>query len=194
MSQKAQQLSARPYTISLLASASLERPIVGAWVVVTEATGTFTIALDGGDPIAIEKGLALYIDDGEEPFKSINVADTSGAANTITLYVGQGNIIDRRFVPANSLPAPPVLDSIADVTLAATATTLILAASADRREALIHNLDAGTEVRIGDSGAGATNGLPLAADATLSLNTSGAIHGYNPSGAGVDIAVVSFEE
>lgn len=82
------------------------------------------------------------------------------------------------------------LDSIADVSLVAAVTTAILAADGTRREAIITNLAGNAQTfRIGDVGAGATNGTPLPPGATIVLTTTAEISGFNPGGAAESVAV-----
>jgi hypothetical protein len=84
-----------------------------------------------------------------------------------------------------------VLNSVADVTLAATATTQILPGLASRLCALISNKVGNTQTfRIGDASAGATRGVELAPGGSISIETTEAIYGYNPGGAGEDVGAI----
>jgi hypothetical protein len=88
-----------------------------------------------------------------------------------------------------------VLNSAADVTLAATATTQILPALAVRMCALISNKTSNTQTfRIGDASAGATRGVELAPGQSISIETTEAIFGYNPGGAGENVGVIWTED
>jgi hypothetical protein len=88
-----------------------------------------------------------------------------------------------------------VLNSVADVTLAATSTTQILGMVAARFCALICNLAANTQrFRIGDISTGATRGVELAPGESISIETTEAIYGYNPGGSGEAVSVIWTEE
>lgn len=89
-----------------------------------------------------------------------------------------------------SISTPTTLDSIADVSLVLAVTTQILAADATRKEAIISNLAGNTQTfRIGDSGAAAANGTPLPPGATIILETTAEIHGFNPGAVSESVAV-----
>jgi hypothetical protein len=76
------------------------------------------------------------------------------------------------------------LNSAADVNMGAGATTQILPSLASRLCALITNKSGNTQTfRIGDSNAGATRGVELVPGASISIETTEAIYGYNPGGA-----------
>jgi hypothetical protein len=116
---------------------------------------------------------------------------TSATAQTIQAAISRQRVeydrlsgsIDAEIIPGTTF------NSVADVALAAAATTLILAANADRKEAIISNLLANAStMRIGDAGAAAANGIPLAPGETIVLTTSGEIRGFNP-GAIQSVAV-----
>lgn len=87
------------------------------------------------------------------------------------------------------------IDSVADVSLAATATTLISAADANRRELMIANLASNTQtLRIGDSGCGAANGIPLAPGERITIVNQAAVYGYNPGAGAQLVAVLSIKD
>ena len=130
-----------------------------------------TFAAEG---VALGKGVLLQGDDGTDRH---NVAvDTDGH-----LQVDE--------VKAS------ILNSAADVTLAATATTQIVGALATRLCVLISNKKTNTQTfRIGDSNAGAVRGVELAPGQSISIETTEAIYGYNPGGSGENVGVVWTED
>jgi hypothetical protein len=132
-----------------------------------------TFVAEGG---ALGKGVLLQGDDGVDRH---NVAvDASGNV--------QVDIIDE--------PKATTLNSVADVVLAATATTQILGALATRLCALISNKKSNTQTfRIGDASAGASRGVSLAPGQSISIETTEAIHGYNP-GANEVVSVIWTED
>jgi hypothetical protein len=75
-------------------------------------------------------------------------------------------------------------NSVADVTLIATSTTQIVAALTTRLCTLISNKRTNTQTfRIGDSNVNASRGAELAPGESISIETNGAIYGYNPGGS-----------
>lgn len=136
------------------------------------------------------------------PYSQIYITHAAQAGETITLLYAveedpsQISIMNPSlFTQEVDLTKATVLDTVADVTLAAAATTQILAANADRRAAFISNLvgNANT-MRIGDNNAGATRGIPLAPGETIIVSSTEAIYGYNPGGAGEDVGVMWTED
>jgi len=177
-----------------------------------EIGGTFLWAIDASD-LAAEMEIRLNSPRSDKmtwkksqwiskaPFGRIIVTNAAQAGKSITLAYtieGKDNIIVGNPADAASevtVTKSNTLDSHGDVTLAATATTLILAADTDRREIIITNLVGNPEtLRIGDSGAAAANGDPLAPGETIILTTTDAVYGYNPGGAGQDVTVIETKE
>jgi hypothetical protein len=121
---------------------------------------------------------------------------------TVTLgFASEPGRVDWDADPATQLLATavniagnPAFDSIDDVTLTASSTTEILGSDNARREAIISNPIGNTQTfRIGDSGAGATNGILLPPGGTIILATTAEIHGYNPGGGDEDVAVAELK-
>ena len=85
-------------------------------------------------------------------------------------------------------------NSVADVELIATSTTQIVGALTTRLCTLISSKRTNTQTfRIGDANVGATRGVELAPGESISIETNGAIYGYNP-GATESILVLLREE
>lgn len=134
-------------------------------------------------------------------FSRIYVSNDAQAGKTLDLlYVTERDLsrfeISNPAIAYNSvgLANAQVLESIADVTCNAAATTLILAANANRRCAMITNLSTNiSTLRIGDAGAAATNGLPIAPGTTVSISTTDDIYAYNP-GVAQNVAVTYTED
>lgn len=163
----------------------------GRQIVVVEATAAFLLSVDQEPFVELEKSFTLQLADDQE-FKSVRVRNESGAPNTIKLQIGFTNIRDGRLGVTGGVEIAPhgTLDSLPDVSLLTTATTQILAADTSRKEAIISNLATNTVTfRIGDSGAGAANGIPLPPGATIVLTTSAEIQGHNPTAGAESVAV-----
>lgn len=149
------------------------------------------------DPIRYRLGLFIR----GVPFSRIYVTNPAQAGETITLFyaVEEMSKIEienpsLRFTEIDITKAS-VLNSATDVTLAAASTTQILAANAARRFAIIGNLTANAQIlRIADSNAAAARGQELAPGESITIETTEAIYGYNPGGAGQDVSVVWTED
>ena len=178
------------WSVTLAANGFRHYDITGDFITILEADSDLSVSFDGLPPVQIEKGISIVF---EGIYTSFDITDVSGGSNVIEFYAGFNRIEDKRFIPTEALPAPPTFDSLADVTLANAATTVILAADSTRREAIISNTGSAT-VRIGDTSAAAANGIPLAANATIILDTQGAISGRNDTGGAIVVAVSVTQE
>ena len=167
----------------------------------TTAVLTVNVYRDGeqiANHVGVQQGFAWEsIGDDGLPLYFDYLELTSAAAQTIKLTVGAG----RAYNDATSgnvtatLVKPTTLSDTADVALAAAATTLILAASATRRTATITNLASNTKTfRIGAATAGAGRGAPLAPGASIEIEGTAAVYGYNPAGAIESVAVLTVSD
>lgn len=121
----------------------------------------------------------------------------SAVAQSMQIGVGLGRLSND--APSGNVTATIVknttLDSLADVSLAAGATTLIAAADATRRKLRVGSLTGNVNIfRIGDNGAGAANGEELAPGEWKEIETSGAVYGFNPGGAAQSVSVVAIKD
>lgn len=173
------------FVIGLNAGQTLQMDVVGTYYRVLKASAPLSVATDNGDLQNIAQGIGEHTQDA---FTRLYVY--SASAQTVEIAVSFGRIDDARL----SLSAPvdiasaTAITTAADVALAATATSLIKAATAGRKEIIISNLGSNT-VRVGDINAGAARGQPLEPAQSLTLNTSAAVYAYNP-GAGTNAVSV----
>jgi len=150
-------------------------------------------------PITFQKGMMMR----GVPFSRLFITHAAQAGESITLIIaveGESEIKERRRIQvenaaegytAVTLAKATDLQTIADVTLGAAATTQILAANALRRVVFISNLIGNTQTfRIGDNNAAAARGVPLAPGETIIVSGTDTIYGYNPGAAGEDVAVM----
>ncbi len=148
-----------------------------------------------GDAENVQAGFRISAADlGVSGFGSVDV--TSAAAQTVTAIISTVPVDYDRLTGSIAVTTTPpgTLDSLADDSVAAATTELIAAADTDRHELIITNLAANTATfRIGDSGAGAANGVPLAPGETLVLNTSAAVYAYNPGAAAQTLAITAIK-
>jgi hypothetical protein len=164
---------------------SVELAGQGRYVVCTSATADFRLAVDDQPPSLFFQGAELLLAPEDADFTSLTLSNDSASAVTVTLFVGFGQIRDRRSVVSGSIfTGGDTLASSADYSHSGSGTEQILAANANRREALIYN-DTGATIRVGDSNAGASRGYPLAAGNGLVLATSAAIYAYSSPGGSI---------
>jgi|GEM_PF-6766533 len=169
----------------------------GDLVAALAATGGMEVAFGEGAFIPLDVGQTVSFQEGEG-FSFVRVKDTSGAANTVDLYVGRGEFFDLRFSATGTLTtresAPDTLTTGATVSALNAAATELAAANALRREIMLVNTDAAATVYVGGaSGALAGEGIPVLAGQSLTLQSSAAVYARNDSGAPVAVAVAEME-
>ena len=175
-------------TITIAAGAAVNRSRSGIYVSCLSSPAAFRFALDD-EPLAdFEQGLTVV---GDRPFSKIRMRNPSGGPITVQLAYGRGEIVDSRLTvsaPLN-LTKATTLDTVADVLCPNLAATVVAAALATRRRALIQNVDPVATVRIGDASVTATRGLRLGPGERIVFETTEAISVRNDSGSTVPIAV-----
>lgn len=182
------------YTELVPMSAGVTRSFQGVarYLYVFSASGSFEVSLDGGPLFVMNVAVGLKFDQG---FSKIRFKDTSGSNNTIFYAITNGEIDDRRLTVSGSINATVtsggMLASVADVSLAAAATTQIVGSNANRKGVLITNLACNAEtIRLGDADIGVNRGLPVAVGVTAYMETQAAVHCYNPHTDSLDVAVL----
>ena len=132
--------------------------------------------------------------DLQDTYSRVTLINNGASQMTITVALANGKITDDRLTVSGSVNVAPIgavtTPTTADVAIAATTTTLVKAANANRREIMISNLLAnGTVVRVGDASTGAARGMEIPVGGTAILSSAAAIYVYNPSAAGINIGV-----
>ncbi len=174
------------YTYTLAAGEVVSITTDAAFVACLDATLDFKIGFDGGPRTAFKKGLTYR---APVPVKSVQVENNSGAANTITLGLGRGDIRDGRLVIAGALTTKPAATSYTDkgaVSALAGANTALLAVNTARKEAVIYN-DGASVIYVRGDATAAAGGVGLAPGATLVLETTAALYAYNPGASAVSV-------
>lgn len=149
------------------------------------------------DPIPYKRGLMIrgarfdkiYVSNASQPGASITLAYTTEREGRVQVEnpAAQFNDVD--------LSKAGGLATTADVSIATVTTAQVLAANANRREAVITNLQTNaSEVRVGDSNAGVTRGTPLQPGDSIVLTTTAAIHVYNADAAAQSVALLETED
>lgn len=149
------------------------------------------LRFDDGPQITRQQG------EGNRVYYS-RVSVTASAACQVTLQCGYGYATDSRAsiaVGTISTPITPALHNpaVADVVLAAGATTAILAADPNRLGFLL-GLDStqANAVRIADGAAAAGAGLKVEPGQTVAFFSQDAVSGYNPGAAGITVTITKF--
>jgi hypothetical protein len=93
-------------------------------------------------------------------------------------------------VTISSLVSPTGIASAPDVSCAAGAQTPLVASNASTRAVLIKNLaDNPREIRVGDAGAAAAEGVALYPGETLRVQTSAALFAWNPHTGAMPVSI-----
>lgn len=155
----------------------------GSFLALKEATGSVRVEIDG-QTFTMVAGDYAEIRGG---FESFYVTDTSGAANSVTFVIGDGDF--RRFVITGQLDlAKASVISSAAVTVG-TSQAILAAASTGRKELRIQNLGT-VDVYIGETGVTTATGIKLAPGQTHFEDTAPEAAWYAISGtAGQDVRV-----
>ena len=165
----------------------------GNYIRIEEASTSFYLRMGNRAYVEIDKGIEIV---APENWDQLEFENKSAAEITIKAVIGT----TEKFMMSSfrvvgdvnaTIAAPGTLDSKPDVSCLSVVATLLSAANADRKEVIVANLSSNTQtMRIGDNGAGAANGYPLAPGASVVLATSAAVYAYNPGGAAESLAVV----
>ena len=166
--------------------------------------GTLIMGDDGSNVqnIAVDAGGRLQVEVVEGQYDGVQYQDGAAVASPFG-YVALGHdgsnvfpvVVDSNGYLQIVEVKASVLNSAADVTLAATSTTQIVGALATRICVLIGNKKTNTQTfRIGDSNAGASRGVELAPGESVSIETTEAVYGYNPGGSGEGVSVIWTED
>lgn len=187
--------------ITIPANGSETIHIQGRYISCYAADANFQIGLDDGVRFDFFAGAELLLPDSDPDFQQVDLINDTGAAIDVSLAMGFGEFRDRRFSFSGVLDVSAVqvkaatLPDTADVSLVATATTIIKAINLNRREIIIANLPTNTQtMRIGASTAGAARGIPLQPGQSITLAATAAVYGYNPGGSAESVAVVEVED
>lgn len=148
------------------------------------------------DPVTFQQGMFIR----GIPFSRIYVSHVAQPGETLTIFFAVEDVNNIQIVNPSlgftniNVTKASVLNSAADVALGAAATTVILAANANRRKAMITNLKGNDSTfRIADAEVAAARGVELDPGETIELETIEAIFGYNP-GAIQSVGVIWTED
>ncbi len=187
------QYSVLDYTLA--AGEEISLAIAAEFVVVLESTAAFKMGFNQGSKARFEAGLRYS---ARQRFRSIEIENTSAAANTIRIGVGLGDIQDARLVLSGTIGTKPKTPDAPLATKAAVsaldvANTILAAQNLNRKELILVNSGAGTVYINGTVAVLAGQGIPLAAGQTLILENSNAIYARNDTGGAVAVSVTENE-
>jgi len=195
----AELLSIKEYAIA--AGATLEIQRKGRFFQLMQASSSVAIVFKRnhsaiGNVDAVPEGFRWGPLAEENYFDAVEI--TSAAAQTVSIAISAVAEAQLQRIVGNitaSLSKAATLDSLADDSIAATSTELVAAADSDRRAIMVTNLAANTdEVRVGDSGTGATNGVPVQPGETVTVETSAAIYVYNSKASAQSVALTVIKD
>lgn len=134
----------------------------------------------GRPVLAMEAGYERSIPEG---FDYVEI--TSAGAQSIKFMSLQGEARTNRQVGAVDINSPAAWASVADASITGLAAAAsILAANAQRREAIITSLSSnGADVRIGDSNVGAARGSVLEPGGSMVVATTAEVFAYSAAAA-----------
>lgn len=164
----------------------------GRFFRVLEASAAVEIGFDGNQRELRSKGIAQEVPEG---FKDLQVF--SSTAQTITLGVAEGRILDDRLSSTDAFLTEEqpyaTMANVVDVSLAATAETVIVTADAARKEVILSlPLTAASAVRVGTNGVAADRGAWLNPGQQMPIRTTASVRAYNPHTAAIVISAVTF--
>ena len=170
----------RYYSYSFAANQQIRIHQSGLFFRVTAGAALFTVQPDSQNELQVQNGIGARY---EDRFNSLVI--TNGAtAQTITLYIGDGNVDDAGLYGSiNTTITPPADWTSGDDTTVAVNAQSTIAANGDRKKITIQASINNTEnLRICDAANFADdNGIELIPGSSYPLETSAAIVIHNPS-------------
>lgn len=183
----------REYEFTVASGGQQSRAVKGNFARVKSADAEINLRFENKDgrviaDLNLTAGMRCTL---PEVFETIRVGNSSGSSVDAVVLVGFGDVDDAAVVGEVDVSVSGSIDSVADVSIATVTTAQIVAANVARREVMITNLAANTaNFRIGDSGAGAANGIELQPGQTITLTTTAAVYGYNSHTGAQSVAVL----
>lgn len=176
-------MSIRDYPFSIAANSSAQMRNSGHLIVIKEASAPFEIMFANGDIMEVEAGFKYR---SPEPFETLTFRETGGAALTITVSVGEGDLTDGRLAISGSITnreeVPDVFSAHLELTFTGTGHALF-GVNSLRNEAGMKNTGS-TRVWLRKAGAGGSlYGHPIDPGETVILKTTAGIHASGPIGS-----------
>lgn len=196
-----------PYTLGAAGSATdfVEIYAENRFISIISATyGTqndLVISIDDNQEGVCYAGFGIKNLDITKRWKKIKIRNVNAAANTVVVGFSEAEVIDNRssVTIAGSVSSvavlPTTVNTISDVSAAATSTTKIFTGSASVKEIWITNPEAagGTTLRWGDGSTGASRGGMIPPQTTIIVTvqgvTTGDIYVYNPKASAILVPI-----
>lgn len=180
----------RDYSYDIPPGGTVQIDGASEFITCLAATLPFKISFDDAPRTNFAEGLSY---DAQVAFNRVRIDNDNDTSITVKVGLGRGGIKDTRFVATGSIMtttvAPPVLSDIAKATIAGTNSIQFLAADTRRKEAIIRHLGTTpTPVWIKAVPGFDESGLLLNEGEVVTLESSAAVHIYNPNGTAVVLA------
>jgi hypothetical protein len=164
--------------------------------VLEAATAPVYVQIDGSGELYRRAGQGINV---SAPFSKFTVRST--VAQSVRVCVSEERQDDDSESVAVSVTATvapgDTLETVADVSIGAAASAVIVGADATRRVVIIKNLSSNTDaIRIGEAGGvGAARGHELEPGESIALATTSAVSAYNTKAGGAQsVSVVSIKD
>ena len=202
-------VAAKTFRYTLAAGEEIHVPVnLCRYVRCTEnsSAASFKVAIGQGDawqPFTV--GQSIKTAPNEAPFTYLGVWNDTAGSITIELRVGTGDFLDDRLQYSGSVKIENTAGTTVETTqisgdtfansqvaVADSTATLLAATSATRNVLTVFNPIGlgGAPLYIGASGVNASNGFPVAPQATATIRNRAAIYAYQASGGSVDVPIV----
>lgn len=144
----------------------------------TSSSTTFTVSPSDLSPLVLENGLSVKLN---KTFNTLRIKNGS-VAQTIELYVGQGELKDARLALSGGLPISGNAGASYGAVSVGTTAIAIQGADSSRASCLIQNLG-GSDLWIGtDASVTALNGIKIGGGGSATITFQSAIFGIAGSG------------
>jgi len=173
------------------ANSFINIPAYGEFIGCLESDANFEVQLNNGNTFFFAGGLE-YRPPGLQ-IETAKLINNSGSDIDVLMAWGAGSLNDRRLTSTSPLLIRPYSSWTPqdDVELAATDTTLVIAANTDRKKVRVTNpQSSGVVLRLGgDDTVAADKGDEFVPGAVFDEPYTGAVYAYNPSGDAVTVTV-----
>jgi hypothetical protein len=183
---------------NLVFSGGEELPVLttGRYLRIREATSPIYITINGGGEIKREKGEQIDLGD---KYSQLRLGIRSIVAQSVSLVSAENSQSDNRNTV--TVNASATVESGNDnqhlpkVSIPANSSAQLAAANAARKSLRVSLLSSAlTYICLGKSGIGAAQGGTLEEGMVDYIDTTGALFGYNPSAAAVDVYVMEINK
>lgn len=166
----------RTFTYTIAAGEGVSINASGSTIAVQAATAGFDIEIDDENRFEAFEAFKL---NSRVLFEKVRLINTSGASNTIKVWIGEGDVHDGRFSFAESITnreeGPDLYQSGPNYSVSTTAGTLISGSDVLRKEIILRNTGA-SQIWVHNYSSYQTRGILLEAGDSVVLETTAAIY------------------